>query len=37
MLSINITYYIIGVNYQSIPVNCPFSTRVRTYQRDGNI
>ncbi|KAJ1429050.1 catalase [Ochromonadaceae sp. CCMP2298] len=25
----------LGTNYQSIPVNCPFSTRVRNYQRDG--
>lgn len=25
----------LGVNYQSIPVNCPFATSVRTYQRDG--
>jgi catalase len=25
----------LGVNYQSIPVNCPFSTKVRNYQRDG--
>lgn len=24
----------LGVNYQSIPVNCPYSTK-RTYQRDG--
>jgi len=27
----------LGVNYQSIPVNCPFATRVSTYQRDGNM
>lgn len=27
----------LGVNYQSIPVNCPFATSVRTYQRDGNM
>ncbi len=25
----------LGVNYQSIPVNCPFATKVNTYQRDG--
>ena len=25
----------LGVNYQSIPVNCPFATKPRTYQRDG--
>ena len=25
----------LGTNYQQIPVNCPFSTRVRNYQRDG--
>jgi catalase len=27
----------LGVNYQSIPVNCPFATSVRTYQRDGTM
>ena len=27
----------LGVNYQSIPVNCPYATRVATYQRDGNM
>jgi len=27
----------LGVNYQSIPVNCPFASRVKTYQRDGNM
>jgi catalase len=27
----------LGVNYQSIPVNCPFATKVRNYQRDGNM
>lgn len=25
----------LGVNYQQLPVNCPFAARVRTYQRDG--
>lgn len=25
----------LGANYQSIPVNCPFATRVRNFQRDG--
>jgi len=25
----------LGVNYQDIPVNCPFATRVKNYQRDG--
>jgi catalase len=25
----------LGQNYQSIPVNCPFASKVRTYQRDG--
>lgn len=25
----------LGTNYQQIPVNCPFSTRARNYQRDG--
>ena len=25
----------LGVNYQSIPVNCPYATKVNTYQRDG--
>jgi len=25
----------LGVNYQSIPVNCPFQTKVRNFQRDG--
>ena len=25
----------LGVNYQSIPVNCPFASKPRTYQRDG--
>jgi catalase len=24
----------LGTNYQQIPVNCPFNTRVRNYQRD---
>ena len=27
----------LGVNYQSIPVNCPFATKVLNYQRDGNM
>lgn len=27
----------LGVNYQKIPVNCPFATKVRNYQRDGNM
>jgi catalase len=27
----------LGVNYQSIPVNCPYSTSVRNYQRDGSM
>jgi len=27
----------LGVNYQSIPVNCPFASKVRNYQRDGNM
>lgn len=27
--------YRLGVNYQQIPVNCPFNTKVRNYQRDG--
>lgn len=27
----------LGVNYQSIPVNCPFASRVANYQRDGNM
>lgn len=27
----------LGVNYQQIPVNCPFATKVQTYQRDGNM
>ena len=25
----------LGVNYQSIPVNCPYASRVKNYQRDG--
>lgn len=25
----------LGVNYQKFPVNCPYATRVRNYQRDG--
>eukprot|EP01116_Phalansterium_solitarium_P004603 TRINITY_DN1563_c0_g1_i3.p2 TRINITY_DN1563_c0_g1~~TRINITY_DN1563_c0_g1_i3.p2 ORF type:complete len:160 (+),score=53.72 TRINITY_DN1563_c0_g1_i3:412-891(+) len=25
----------LGVNYQQIPVNCPYMTRVQNYQRDG--
>lgn len=25
----------LGVNYQSIPVNCPFASKTRNYQRDG--
>lgn len=25
----------LGVNYQSIPVNCPFASKVRNFQRDG--
>ena len=25
----------LGVNYQQIPVNCPFATKVNNYQRDG--
>jgi len=25
----------LGANYQQIPVNCPFATRVANYQRDG--
>lgn len=25
----------LGVNYQQIPVNCPFATKVANYQRDG--
>ena len=28
--------YRLGVNYQQIPVNCPYATRVSTYQRDGS-
>ena len=33
------TYYRhrLGVNYQKIPVNCPYAARVSTYQRDGNM
>lgn len=27
----------LGVNYQSIPVNCPFASKVSNYQRDGNM
>jgi len=27
--------YRLGVNYKQIPVNCPFNTKVRNYQRDG--
>lgn len=27
----------LGVNYQSIPVNCPFATNINNYQRDGNM
>lgn len=27
----------LGVNYQKIPVNCPYAARVNTYQRDGNM
>lgn len=27
----------LGVNYQSIPVNCPFATKILNYQRDGNM
>jgi len=27
----------LGVNYQSLPVNCPFATKVKTYQRDGSM
>jgi len=25
----------LGTNYQQIPVNCPYNTRVHNYQRDG--
>ena len=25
----------LGVNYQQIPVNCPFATKINNYQRDG--
>lgn len=25
----------LGTNYQSIPVNCPYASKVRNYQRDG--
>eukprot|EP01038_Epipyxis_sp_PR26KG_P006738 gene6738-9233_t len=25
----------LGVNYQNIPVNCPFAAKVKNYQRDG--
>lgn len=25
----------LGTNYQQLPVNCPFNTKVRNYQRDG--
>ena len=27
----------LGVNYQQIPVNCPFATKVNNYQRDGHM
>ena len=27
----------LGVNYQKIPVNCPFATSVKNFQRDGNM
>jgi catalase len=27
----------LGVNYQQIPVNCPFATKVANFQRDGNM
>ena len=27
----------LGTNYQSIPVNCPFATKVANYQRDGHM
>jgi catalase len=27
----------LGVNYQQIPVNCPFASKVRNYQRDGGM
>jgi catalase len=27
----------LGVNYQSIPVNCPYASKVANYQRDGNM
>lgn len=27
----------LGVNYQNIPVNCPFATKVMNFQRDGNM
>merc|ERR1711988_365188 len=25
----------LGANYQQIPINCPFNTKARNYQRDG--
>jgi catalase len=27
----------LGTNYQQIPVNCPFATKVRNFQRDGHM
>jgi catalase len=27
----------LGVNYQQIPVNCPYATKVKNYQRDGSM
>lgn len=29
--------YRLGTNYQSIPVNCPFATTVKNYNRDGGM
>eukprot|EP01095_Lingulamoeba_sp_RSL-Kostka_P010597 TRINITY_DN3853_c0_g1_i1.p1 TRINITY_DN3853_c0_g1~~TRINITY_DN3853_c0_g1_i1.p1 ORF type:complete len:495 (+),score=202.00 TRINITY_DN3853_c0_g1_i1:65-1549(+) len=27
----------LGVNYQQIPINCPYAARLRNHQRDGNM
>lgn len=29
--------YRLGVNYESLPVNCPHATKARTYHRDGSM
>nr|KAG5702811.1 hypothetical protein BaRGS_001893 [Batillaria attramentaria] len=35
MLQVCICWHRLGSNYLQIPVNCPFNTRARNYQRDG--